>query len=257
MALKRQITKAEHTALNPAIQIEYKAEGENFVLDATGFDDPAELRRARDREKARADDEKVKADAAQSKLDALGPDAQRKLADLTVLEKSWQDKLAKETGALNTKLAERDGFIEKALVDTVAAQIASELAGENASILLPHIKTRLKVEHVEGASPLTRVLDKDGKPSALSVADLSKEFANDPRYKVVVIASKASGGGAAGGNGNGGGAGASGEKKFGQLNDKERTEFYKRDPKGFEEASKAHQIEQRNAPPVQRQMVAI
>jgi hypothetical protein len=46
MALKRKLTKAEHAALQPLLQAEYKAEGEDFVLDASGFEDPGELKRA-------------------------------------------------------------------------------------------------------------------------------------------------------------------------------------------------------------------
>lgn len=241
--LKRQITKAEHSALVAAIQVEYKADasGETYTLDATGFDDPAELRRARDREKQKADDEKARADGLQTKLDALGPDAQNKLKDINVLEKSWKDKLETETGALKGQLGDRDRFINTLMVDNVAQAMATELAGDNAQILLPHIRTRLKVEHVEGGNPLTRVLDKDGKASAASVEDLKKEFSEDKRFSVVVIGTKASGGAGGGGGRPAGGGG--GEKKFGQLTEKERVDWYKRDPTGFKAASKANQEE--------------
>ena len=257
MALKRQITKAEHAALVPALQVEYvpDAGGETLTLQAIGFEDPAELRRARDREKARADTAEQKATEAQTKLEALGPDAQRKLADITTLENSWKTKLDTETGTLKKQLADRDKFIESALVDNVAQKIATDLAGANAAILVPHIKARLKVEQVEGGTPLTRVLDKDGKPSAASVTDLQNEFKTDNRFKVVVIASNGSGGGAAGGaGGNGGGAGAPTGKKFGELTDKERTDWYKSNPAEFMAASDAHRAEVLNRAPVRSGM---
>src|SRR5262245_25656357 len=105
MALKRQITKAEHTALTDALKTLYIADssGETFNLDVTGFDDVPELRRAHDRGKEElrvakeaTATEKMRADGLQGKLDALGPDAKEKLKDITVLEKSWSDKLTKE-----------------------------------------------------------------------------------------------------------------------------------------------------------------
>lgn len=245
--LKRQITKAEHAALVPAIQVEYKADssGDTFTLDAVGFDDPAELRRARDREKEKATEEKTRADNLQAKLEALGPDAQQKLKDINTIEKSWQTKLTEETGKLSNQLSDRDKFINTLLIDNVAQSMATEIAGDNAAILLPHIRTRLKVEHVDGGNPLTRVLDKDGRPSASSIEDLKKEFLNDQRFAVVVIGSKGSGGGAAGRQQHqGGGSGApGGQKKFGELSEKERVDWYRRDPNGFREASKAHQAE--------------
>lgn len=248
MALARMITKAVHAALVPALQVEYKADatGENFILDATGFEDPAELRRAKDREKARADEAETKLADATTKLSALGPDAQRKLADITVIEKSHQDKYNKDTTELKNKLADKDRYIESQLIDSVALKMATDLAGDNAGILTPHIKTRLKIEHNEGGSPLTRVLDKDGKPSALSVSDLQKEFSENPQYKVLVIATKGSGGGAAGSNtgAGGGAAGAGGDKKkFKDLSTAERKEWFDRDKAGFMEASKAAEQE--------------
>jgi hypothetical protein len=246
--LKRQITKTEHAALVPAIQVEYKADtgGETFTLDATGFDDPAELRRARDREKEKATEEKTRAEGLQAKLDALGPDAAAKLKDITSLERSWNEKLTTETGKLNSKLQDRDKFINTLMVDNVAQSMATEIAGDNAAIILPHIHRRLQVEHVDGASPITRVLDANGRPSALSVEDLKKEFKEDKRFAVVVIGSKGSGGGAAGAGAGSGGQGGGG-KKFQDLSEKERVEWYKRDKDGFLAASKAAQQELANS----------
>lgn len=239
MALKRKITKAEHAALNPLLQAEYKAEGEDFVLDASGYDDAAELKRAKDNEvelkkKALADVAALKTELAT----ITNTDA-RRAGDIAALDKSWKDKLDAAVADATAKLAQKDKFLNETLVDSVALATATELAGENGIVLLPHLKARLAAE-LSGEKPLTRVLDKDGKPSALSVEDLKKEFAGDKRFAGVVIASRASGGGAAGGNGSSkdGGAG-SGGKKFKELNDQERTDWYKRDPAGFETASAA------------------
>lgn len=239
MALKRKITKADFDALNPLLQAEYKAEGVDYVLDAEGFDDPAELKRAKDREveARKVSDAKVK--ELETKLATITDTDARRAGDIATLEKSWQAKLDKTIADSTLVVAGKDKFIQTTLVDSVAQSLASELAGESAIVLLPHIKARLSAD-LTGEKPLTRVLDNDGKPSAASVEDLKKEIAADNRFKAVVIASKASGGGAAGGGGrpNGGGAAPS-NKKFKELNDQERIDWHKRDPEGFKVAAEA------------------
>ena len=63
------------------------------------------------------------------------------------------------------------------------------------SLLLPHIKARLQAD-LDGDAPATKVLDRDGKPSAMTVADLSKEFVDNKDFAAIIRATKASGGGA-------------------------------------------------------------
>lgn len=234
MALKRNLTKAEFDGLNATLQAEYKAEGEGYVLDASGFDDPVELKRAKEHEvKARklAED---KATALETKLATITETDATRRGDVDALKASYEDKMKLQEKDFKTQLKAKDGFINSTLIDSVANALASELSGENAHLLLPHIKSRLSAD-LTGDVPLTRVLDKDGKPSAFNLEDLKKEIGADKRYASIVIASKASGGGAAGGAG--GGGAASGEKKFKDLNDAERSDWFKRDPAGFQKAS--------------------
>jgi hypothetical protein len=67
-------------------------------------------------------------------------------------------------------------------------------------LLLPHIKSRLTTELVDGEY-VTRVLDREGKPSAHSIEELQKDVMQDKRYSAIIKGSKASGGGASGGTG--------------------------------------------------------
>jgi hypothetical protein len=239
MALKRKITKAEHTALNPLLQAEYKADGEDFVLDASGFDDPAELKRAKDREVELKKTALAEVETLKTQLATITNVDARRAGDIETLEKSWKSKLDLATSDAALKLAEKDKFIQGVLVDSVATSLASELSGENAHLLLPHITPRL-VADLTGAKPLTRVLDGEGKPSALSVEDLKKEISGNKKFAPIIIASKASGGGAAGGVQHGNGGADSGDKKFNDYTEKERTEWYKRDPVGFQAAAEAN-----------------
>lgn len=222
MSLKRKITKAEYDKLHDAIKVEYKVEGEEFVLDAEGFEDTGALKRAKDREKELRTEAETALATANGELKILR-DAK---GDIVLLEKSWKQKLTEAQETHAKEVTRLNNFLNKSLVDSVAQKIATDVAGDNADILVPHVKTRLSA-NLEGDQALTRVLDKDGKPSAMSTDELTKEFRENKRFAPIVLQSKASGGGAAGGGGNGGVGGAgTGQKKFSELNDQERTTLF-------------------------------
>ena len=61
--------------------------------------------------------------------------------------------------------------------------------------MVDKIKARLDLEIADGV-PITRVLDAAGKPSALSLDDLKKEFVDNKSYAAIIKASDANGGGA-------------------------------------------------------------
>lgn len=229
--MKFRLTKEQFDALNDEQKKEYVADGEGFKLvldDVSDPEDNSALKRAKDREKQRADDAEKELKIAKDKLAETTTADARKAGDIDALEKSWkaQHQAAKDEGA-----AEVNKFkskMEKLLVNDVATQLAVELT-KSVKIMLPHIKARLKAEF-DGEDAITRVLDANGKPSALSLEDLKKEFRANPDFADIIIGSKASGGGARGGNG--GGA----SKKLSEMNDAERIEFSKNDPEGFKRA---------------------
>ena len=72
-------------------------------------------------------------------------------------------------------------------------------------MLLPHIKARLQADF-EGDAPVTRILDKEGKVSAMTVEELSAEFVANKDFSAIITASKASGGAGRSSNQNGGSA---------------------------------------------------
>ena len=97
------------------------------------------------------------------------------------------------------------------------------------------VQDRLTVE-IEDGEPVTRVLDKSGRPSAMTLADLEKELVADPDLSGMIVGSKASGSGATANSG--GGA----TKKLHEMNDSERREWYERDPESFKKAVTAQTI---------------
>lgn len=187
MALKRKITKAEFDALNDTLKAEYKASGDSYVLDT---DDATDLIAARDREKEERRKAEKAAKDAQDALDALKDKQSRDSGDVTALEASWQKKFDAEKKRADDASAALDNERKDRYVTEQADKIAQRFTVP--SLMRDRIASRLAVEIHDG-KPLVRVLDKEGKPSASSVADLEKELVDNPEFKSIVVASKASG----------------------------------------------------------------
>lgn len=204
MALKKKLTKEEHAKLSDHIKAEYIEDGDGFRLDIDGDEDTGALKRAKDREAQLRREAETKLREAQEQLDALGNDDARKKGDIQTLEKSWQKKLEDQKAEYEGKLGKLTSHTKTQLVDNVAQQIASKISNAPA-LLLPHIKARLAADF-EGDAPITRILDKDGKPSAMTVEELSAEFVANKDFSAIITASKASGGAGKPSNNNGGGA---------------------------------------------------
>lgn len=192
MALKKKLTRAEYDALSEHLKAEYVEDGEGFRLDLEGDEDTGALKRAKDREKElRQQAEKALRDA-QEQLDRISGDDARKKGDIQTLEKSWQKKIEEQAAIYEAKLSKLTKHTTQSLVDNVASQIATKISNAPA-LLLPHIKQRLAADF-DGEMPVTRVLDKDGKPSAATVEELTAEFVANKDFSAIMIASKASGG---------------------------------------------------------------
>lgn len=201
MALKQKITKEVFDKLSEDVKKEYKSipgDDANYVLDLEGYEDPGELRRAKQRESDEKKVEKARADKAEADLAELRRVGARENNDVVALEASWKATADSREAAAKAETKAVKAKLTKVLRDDVARTIAASISTKP-NLILPHILARLKVEIPEGdADPLTRVIDKEGKPSALSVAELEKEFIADADFADIIIASRASGGGAAG-----------------------------------------------------------
>jgi hypothetical protein len=137
--------------------------------------------------KEKADGKKL---SEQTKLDNA-----KTSGDMEALEQSWKDKYASRETELTNELT---GY-QKMISDSTSGQQAVMLAAEmsipgSADVLLPHIKNRLTTE-IQDGKPVLRVLDLQGKLSAMSVYDLRKEIESNPAFAPLLIGSKASGGG--------------------------------------------------------------
>lgn len=208
----------------------YEEKDGKFVLKVKGIPQPQNddgLRKKVDELLAekKAEQQKRKEAEEQAALEHA-----RKKGDIDALEKSWGEKFtARETELLNEKQS-LEAQVYKLTVGSKATELAAKLAVPGSdSVLLPHISNRLQVETVDGEIKI-RVLDLQGKPSALSIEDLEKEFRANEAFKPLIRASGASGSGASGGQG--GGA----TKKPSEMTTAERLDWQQRDPAGFKAA---------------------
>lgn len=195
--LKRKLLTSAYDALSDEMKKLYAKKGDDYILDVEGDggdDDPAELRRALDRTRTENRDFKKQLKDLEEKLEEnTGIDA-KKRGDIDALEASWKEKFTKRETELTEKLGAKDKFIEATLTDSTASQLATALAGDKASIMLPHVRSRLKVD-LEGDKPTVKVLDAEGKVSALTTDDLKKEFMDKKDFSSIIVGSKASGSG--------------------------------------------------------------
>lgn len=206
MALKKKITKAEFEKLADHFKSEYIEDGDGYRLDVAGEEDTGALKRAKDRESQLRKEAEQRAKEAEEKLASLEGDDARKKGDIATLEKAWQKKIEDAELAAKTKIDKLSDYTKKSLVDTVALSIASKISTSPA-LLLPHIKQRLQAD-LDGEEPKTVVLDKTGKPSALTAEDLANEFVANKEFSAIITASKGSGS-----------AGDKSKKAGGQTND--------------------------------------
>lgn len=125
-------------------------------------------------------------------------EAARKSGDVAALDKSWQEKFDALQAETSATIKERDNQIGGLTSGAQSLQVAAELAVEGSSeVLNTLIKSRFKTEYTEG-KPVTVILDKNGDRSAMTVAELKNELANDTALAPLISGSKASGSGGAG-----------------------------------------------------------
>lgn len=195
MALKRKITKEEHSKLSAELKAEYIEDGDGFRLDVSGDEDTGALKRAKDREAQLRREAEKKLQEAQEQLDALGSDDARKKGDIQTLERSWQKKLDDANAENKATIAKLTGHVTKTLLDGTAAQLAGKISTVPA-LMAKAIRERLVVDF-EGDEPTLKILDASGKPSAMTVEQLSQEFVANKDFSSIIVGSKATGGGAA------------------------------------------------------------
>lgn len=235
--MKKRINAEAFDKLSDELKKLYKkAEGsDNYVLqiDDDDEDDTASLKRAKDREKARADEAEKRAKEAQKRLDELEEEAEKQRAaagkgldeeGLTKLKAKHQ----KELDDLKGQLTSKDTQLHKLVIDRTAMELATELSTVP-TIFAGTVSKQLGIEVGDDGLPVAVVLGPDGKPSGKSLADFKKDLLATPELAPILVASKAAGGGATGGRPGGGATG----KKLSEMSATEEATFANEHPEAY------------------------
>lgn len=185
--MKFKINATEYAAItDEATKAMYKQVGDDYVMQIDGMPDFA----AMEQKNAELLNELKQGKAKNSEREKAEKQARDELArkngDVEALEASYKQQLADQAAQFDAERQGLTGSLNKLLVGNVANQLALELGGEaNAKLWMPHILPRLSVELV-GEQHVTRVLDANGKPSALDVAGLTKELGGDKTFAAIL-----------------------------------------------------------------------
>lgn len=226
MALKARLSKDDHAKLAAALQAEYKADGESFVLDVTPDGDlslhsSANLSKALEAERAVTGDlrKQVKAfeglDAAEARDAVKNRDLYKTGADERT--KKLEEKYSGENAATKAAHeADRARFLKHVKTQRARAAIAAAKGDE--VLLLPHVLPLLGVNE-KGDDFEDFVVDEKGAPrftkiaggsGNMTAAELLAGMRTDERFARAFYSDQKSGNGAppaGSGGGSGGGGG--------------------------------------------------
>lgn len=202
------------------------------VAGVVSEDDVNGLKASRDALLAEKKEQQRLAQEAEAERQRIEREAQEKLAkekgDWEALDQSYK---AREQELLNQAQQREETLrkqVYKLTVGESAIKVAAELAKPHAQAILSRfIEERLTLDENNNV----RVLDSQGKPSAMTIEDLKAEFKANAMFQDIVVVNNSSGGGATGG-GLGGGA----AKNPKDMTTQERADWASRDPIGFQNA---------------------
>ena len=155
-------------------------------------------------------------------------EAARQKGDWQALEDSYKAKLAEKETEFTSQAETLRKQVYKLTVGEQAIKLAAEISKPHAQAIMSRfIEERLTLDENNNV----RVLDLQGKPSAMTIDDLKQEFKASAMFQDIVVINNSSGGGATG-VGFGGGA----AKNPKEMTTQERADWAQRDPIGFNAA---------------------
>jgi hypothetical protein len=214
MALKPTLTGFEFAALPDVIKSEYKVQADgSYKLDLGGFHvldkDPTALMNALEFERNEHKQTKSKFDEIARERDEAKKAAElaklQKEGDLDALKKFFTEQQEQQRLQFESQVKAQMEQVERqkqAAAEqyrkTKAMELATELFGQKAPILLPAIMQNIAVKVSEfGAEPTVEFLGDNGTPILGATKETFKQkFLTDPLYKDMIVVSHASGGSA-------------------------------------------------------------
>lgn len=233
--MQYQISKEAFEKLPEDLQKEYTLSGDKATLKLEGEGAPTheavqsaeDKRRLEEKHRKAAEKARDEAEAAAEKLrEDLGKASGKEEIDRIKSEHQAELERIRGEREAEQKAAKeaRHGSLKK--------ETAEKFANENFTIpdlMVDQFSKRLSVEEVNG-EPVVRVLDIEGKATALSLTELQQEFLDNEAYSTIIKANAGGGGGAT----PGGGGGATHGKKLSEMTATEEAIFGKENPEAYE-----------------------
>jgi uncharacterized membrane protein YqiK len=230
-----QITKEAFDKLSEDLQKEYTVSGESVTLKIEGEGAPTAEALTKAQDKLRIEKEhRTKAEKSRDEAEARGEKLREDLDkasgkdEIQRLKTEHQAELEKIRGE---REAEKTAAKEAAN-SAMKKEAAETFANEHFTIpnlMVDQFAKRLSVEEVNGES-VVRVLDADGKASALSLNELKQEFLENKEFSPIIKTKAGSGGGA---NPSGGGGAA--QKQLSEMTATEESQFANANPEAYAE----------------------
>lgn len=220
MALKPTISAFDFAALKDVLKSEYKLQSDgNYRLDLDGGfitdKDPTALMNALDAERNEHKATKSKFDSIVKERDDAKKAAElaelQKKGNTEELRKFFEEQQKAQQATFEAQQKIQNDRIEaqkiaaaEAFRKTKALELATELFGQKAPIMVPALLQQIKVTPTEfGVEPVLEFVNEAGQPILGATKDSYKaSLLTNPLYKDMIVASHASGGSANGGNSN-------------------------------------------------------
>ena len=204
--MKFNLTKDEWEALSEPMKELYKAKGSGYQLDVdiTKSDDYQSLYKNRNEildEKKEEEKKRLESEDAKEKDHLKNLEEKQEYEKLLGIKTDKFKTDLKESGELVFKLQKQ---LEESIMTTAVDNLALALAGTNAELMKPHIKSRLTMQEVDGVQKLF-VKDVTGTASAMTLEQLGKEFEGNTLFAPILQGRQSSGGGGNTNTGTGGG----------------------------------------------------
>jgi hypothetical protein len=231
MALKVSINAYEFQALNQLLQSEYKIQSDgSYKLDLGNVyvtdKDPQGLLSALESERNEHKTTKSKFDSIIAERDAAKKAADlaaaQKSGDSEALKKLFEEQVAQAKLEAAKAIEEQKAMMQRqqqlaadSLKKAKAMEIATELFGKKAEILLPSIMQKINVKTTDfGVEPVLEFIGDNGSPILGGTKEIFKQtYLTNPIYSDMIVASHASGGSANGGKTESSGAANSGKAR--------------------------------------------
>lgn len=190
--MKRKITKEDFEKLSDALKANYSEKGGSYFLNIEDDDEAiTELKKARENEKESHRESKLKMKDLETKIEELTNGKHKIDGNIEALENSWKEKFNTRETELTLQISKLNTIVIQSAKDSITSSLANEIS--NSPKLMKRIlDERVSVEITE-TGPVHRILDAQGKPSAMTLEDLKKETIANKEYSPIIIASRASG----------------------------------------------------------------